>query len=213
MRWDDFRAKRQPRRCPRRRWRRRPRRAGRSRRPRHRHGRRAGAARLGARHRSEPADQRRRDHEPQHAAASTRAARRRAPPAGRPTRWAASSAACWARPRIAGRKSSARTTRQYEAPRLVLFEGQVKSACGFAQSAIGTVLLPERQAGLSRHVVLPPAADPLPRMHRPWLPVRTELCDRARDRSSRAEPARRAAARAAPAAGFRAARRNRTAIR
>ena len=88
---------------------RRHRRAGRSRRPRYWNRRRPGAAWLGARYRSEPADRRRREPDPQHPA-DTRDARRRGP-ASRRTTWAASSAVCWARRRIVGRKSFAKTTR------------------------------------------------------------------------------------------------------
>ena len=42
----------------------------------------------------------------------------------------------------------------YQLPTLVLFRGAVQSACGFAQSAVGPVLLSDRSEGLSRPVVL-----------------------------------------------------------
>ena len=64
----------------------------------------------------------------------------------------------------------------------------------------GAVLLPERPRGLSRHRVLQRSRDALPRLQRQGLPVRAGLCDRARGRPSRAEPARHPAQGAAGAA-------------
>ncbi len=66
----------------------------------------------------------------------------------------------------------------------------------------GTVLLPGRFPHLSRYVVLPAdrAAVQGLRRRQPGLPLRTGLCDRARSRSSRAEPARHSATVAADAA-------------
>ena len=43
----------------------------------------------------------------------------------------------------------------YRAPTLVLYDGQVRSACGTGQSAMGPVLLPRRREALYRPVVLP----------------------------------------------------------
>ena len=42
----------------------------------------------------------------------------------------------------------------YTAPTLVMFSGATQSACGFAQSAMGAVLLSDRPKGLSRHKLL-----------------------------------------------------------
>ena len=54
----------------------------------------------------------------------------------------------------------------------------------------GAVLLPDRPAHLSRHVVLPRDRDALSRLPRQGLQILAGLCDRARGRPSRAEPAR-----------------------
>ena len=64
----------------------------------------------------------------------------------------------------------------------------------------GTVLLSDRPRGLSRHLVLPRPGAALPRLQRQGLRIRAGLCDRARGRPSRAEPARHSAEGAAGAA-------------
>ena len=83
----------------------------------------------------------------------------------------------------------------YRAPRLVMFSGQTRSACGAAQSAMGPFYCPsDREVYLDTSFFQRPRAA-LPRLQRQGLPVRPGLCDRARGRPSRAEPARHPAAR------------------
>ena len=96
---------------------------------------------------------------------------------------------------------------QYRAPRLRLFAGGDTGRLRLRASGDGAVLLPDRQAHLSRHVVLPRDRGALPRLQRQGLQIRRGLCDRARGRPSRAEPARHPAegAGAQRAAGSKAA--------
>ena len=62
----------------------------------------------------------------------------------------------------------------YSEPTLVLFSGAVQSACGFAQAAMGPVLLPRRPEGLYRPQLLP---GPERKNERPRR-LRPGLCDR-----------------------------------
>ena len=63
----------------------------------------------------------------------------------------------------------------------------------FRAGGDGAVLLPDRPAHLSRHLVLQRHAGALSRLQRQGLRIRRGLCDRARGRPSRAESARHAA--------------------
>ena len=114
-----------------------------------RHRRHGGArpGRLGARHRSVAADQRRqRRHRRSGRLRAARSAHRsripRAAPARRATRPASSSLACSAAPRWCGRTSSPRKARPIARRKLVMFSGQTRSACGAAQSAMGPFYCP-----------------------------------------------------------------------
>ena len=84
----------------------------------------------------------------------------------------------------------------YRQPTLVLFSGQVGSACGFAHAAMGPFYCPADREGVHRPQLLSGAARPLRRARR----LRPGLRDRARGRPSRAEPARHRASRCRPAA-------------
>ena len=89
---------------------------------------------------------------------------------------------------------------QYRAPRLRLYRRRRAGRLRLRAGRDGAVLLPDRPAHLSRHLVLPRHAGALPRLQRQGLRIRRGLCDRARGRPSRAEPARHAAEGAAGAA-------------
>ncbi len=74
---------------------------------------------------------------------------------------------------------------RYREPTMVLFSGQVRSACGFNSAATRPVLLPGGRQGLPRPQLLRPARAPLRRAGR----LRPGLRHRPRGRPSRAEPA------------------------
>ena len=76
-------------------------------------------------------------------------------PARRPTRSGSSSPPCSAIPRIPGAKFSKRAARQYRPPRLRLFSGSRAGRLRLRAGRDGAVLLPDRPAHLSRHLVLP----------------------------------------------------------
>ncbi|MCK7518178.1 MAG: neutral zinc metallopeptidase [Ignavibacteriales bacterium] len=71
-------------------------------------------------------------------------------------------------------------------PKLVLFSGQVDSACGYAGVVLGPVLLPRGRQGLHRPLVLRGDAAPAQRAGR----LRPGLRHRPRGRPPRPEPAR-----------------------
>ena len=75
---------------------------------------------------------------------------------------------------------------RYVPPKLVLFGGATRSACGRAVAAVGPVLLLGRSRGVSRHRVLQRLDAPLRRARR----FRAGLRGRPRSRPSRAEPDR-----------------------
>ena len=79
----------------------------------------------------------------------------RAAPARRPTRRAISSPPCSATPKTPGPKFSSSSGQQYRAPRLRLFSGADAGRLRLCAGGDGAVLLPERPAHLSRHLVLP----------------------------------------------------------
>ena len=64
---------------------------------------------------------------------------------------------------------------KYEEPQLVLFAGQVQVGLRLRVVRVRPVLLPRRQEGLSRHLLLRPARPPVRRVGR----FRAGLCDRA----------------------------------
>ena len=86
--------------------------------------------------------------------------------------------------------------RTYHPPKLRLFSGvPSRRRCGLAQIGHGAVLLPARQAHLSRHLVLRRHAAQVRRLlEQQRLPVLGSLCDRPRGRPSRAGRARHPAA-------------------
>ena len=195
MRWEDL-PQRQyrgsPRRSRRRRWRRFGFPTGGARRARHRHHHGARPRRLGARHRSAHLDRRRRDG---HAAVG-RAQQRAEPapparPARRATRWASSSRASSASTEDSGSEI-------FERPASAT--GRRRSCCSAARRARTPAAWRSPRWGrsivrptsdLSRHLVLPRHRAPIPRLHAGRrMRVRAGLCDRARGRPSRAEPAR-----------------------
>ena len=93
--------------------------------------------------------------------------------------------------------------RSYRAPVLVIYSRRDRSPVRRrGAERDGAVLLPGRPEGLSRHLVLRRDRDALPRLRRrqQGVPVLAGLCDRARGRPSRAEPARHPAEGAAAAA-------------
>ncbi len=75
-----------------------------------------------------------------------------------------------------------------------LYRGADPGALRHCADRDGAVLLPERSEGLSRHLVLQRDRDAVSRLQRQRLPVLAGLCDRARGRPPRAEPARHPAA-------------------
>ena len=75
----------------------------------------------------------------------------------------------------------------YRPPTLVLYDGQVRSACGMGQAAMGPFYCPERREALHRSRLLPRPANALPRAGR----FRPSLRDRPRSRAPRAEAHRR----------------------
>ena len=86
---------------------------------------------------------------------------------------------------------------RYQPTRAVIFRDAIQSACGFAQSATGPVLLPGRSAGLPRSRLLQRAARPVRRARR----FRAGVRPRPRARSPRAVAARHRDAGAPAAAG------------
>ena len=76
--------------------------------------------------------------------------------------------------------------KNYVDAKLVLFRDGVESACGYAGSASGPVLLPRRPEGLHRPRLLPGAEGPLRRARR----LRPGLRHRPRDRAPRPAPPR-----------------------
>ena len=119
-----------------------------------------------------------------------------------PIRWASSCAAVLGSTEVQWKEIFAAAGKTYRLPTLVMFSGATRSACGFAQSAMGPFYCPNDQQGLSRHLVLSGfrAAFPRLRGRQQGLPVLPGLCDHPRDRPSRAEPARHPAAGAGAAA-------------
>ena len=182
--------------------------ADRHRRARHRRHGGARPDRLGARHRSVAADQRRQHRHRRsrrlRAAPACAAARHRAPHRRRrATRPESSSLASSAAPRCSGRISSPRTARPTARRKLVMFSGQTRSACGTAQSAMGPFYCPNDREVYLDTSFFRDLETALPRLHRQGLPVRAGLRDRARGRPPRAEPARHPAQGAAGAARLR----------
>ena len=116
--------------------------------------------------------------------------RTRAAPARRKIRPVTSSRACSAIPKIPGREIFKDSGQQYQRAEAAsvhrLGAGRLRP-CAVGD---GAVLLPERSAHLPRHLVLPRHAGALPRLQRQGVRIRRSLCDRARGRPSRAEPAR-----------------------
>ena len=165
------------------------------RRPRHRHRRRARPDRLGARHRSEHADRRRGNRRPAVAAAtSSLSAAEHAARTGAPKDQMGDFVAA-----VLGNTEDTWTV-DFPSSRA---GNTARRACGCSRRRAGRlrlraggdgpVLLPDRPAHLSRHLVLPRHAGALPRLQRQGLRIRRGLCDRARGRPSRAEPARHSA--------------------
>ena len=158
--------------------------------------------RLGARHRSEPADRRRREFSAagrSSAGAASRATHRRR----RRTRWAASSA------RVLGSTEVrleadifSKDGQNYRPPTLVLYRGATRAELRRqAQAAMGPFYCPADQKVYLDTSFFRSDRDALPRLRRRQqiLPVRRGLRDRARGRPSRAEPARHSAQGAAGA--------------
>ena len=161
------------------------RRGGGGRRTWHRRDHRPFRHRLFHRHLAAGADRRARDGRRRR----SRARRRRQPRRGRSQRPDAriSSPRSSARPRRSGRKCCRRRPASpYEPATLVLYERRDPVWMRRRAVGDGAVLLPDRQEGLSRHVVLPRHEDQVRRRRR----FRLCLCDRPRGRPSRAEPAR-----------------------
>ena len=96
--------------------------------------------------------------------------------------WSTSSTPSPRTRRTPGQRSSGP---RYQRTRVVLFRDAIDSACGFAQSATGSVLLPRRQQSLSGSGVLQRVVAALRRARR----LCAGVCHRARARPSRAEPA------------------------
>ena len=178
----------------------------------------SGRDRLGARHRSAarssaaPKCSRAQQQPQRQCAADSRVADRRAAGRERALRVA------HARLDRGGVEGSVREGRPstYRAPTLVLFRGQTDAQLRRrGAERDGAVLLSERPEDLSRHVVLPDDRDALPRLRRPIVPVRAGLCDRARGRPPRPEPARHPdpRQRAQQAAGRSSAEANRIQVR
>ena len=94
-----------------------------------------------------------------------------------------------------------------------LFAGAEQRRLRLRAGGDGSVLLPDRPAHLSRHFVFPRHAGPLPWLQRQGLRICRGLCDRARGRPSRAEPARHFAEGARRRSTPPAARQRRTASR
>ena len=159
---------------------------------RHRHRHRARPDRLGDRHRSEHSDRRRGAHQRRLAVSAGLSAEQ---PAHRRAE----------RPHRPVRRRRARQYRGHLGRDIFKRGPAIPSAAAAAlsrrragrlrlrASGDGAVLLPERPAHLSRHLVLQRHAGALPRLQRQGLRIRRSLCDRARGRPSRAEPARHSA--------------------
>ena len=172
--------------------RRRLRHSDRRRRARHRHRDRARPDRLGARHRSEHADRRRRDRQRRRLALPAAVpAGQRGAPARRPTRPASSSPPCSATPRTPGAKSSRASGQQYRAPRLRLYRRRAsRAAAASRRAAMGPFYCPN-----DREIYLDTSFfRDIETRFRGCSGKACEfaagLCDRARGRPSRAEPAR-----------------------
>jgi hypothetical protein len=75
----------------------------------------------------------------------------------------------------------------YDSPTVVIYEQGTQTGCGFGQSAMGAVLLPVRQQGLSGPRLLAGDGDPARRLGRR---VRARLCPGPRIWPSRPEPDR-----------------------
>ena len=97
----------------------------------------------------------------------------------------------------------AKSGRTYRKPTLVLFSGQVESACGFAQAAVGPFYCPPDQ---KVYIDLDFYRRPRPALRRPGR-LRAGLRARARGRAPRAEPARHRRTRARACSSVRRARR------
>ena len=100
----------------------------------------------------------------------------------------------------------AKDGRTYRPPVLVLYRGRTEARCGgAAQAAMGPFYCPNRPESLSGHVILRSDRDALSwlRCRQQIVPVFRGLRDCARDRASRAEPARHPFQGAARAAGCR----------
>ena len=196
-------------------WRRRRlRHSDRRRRPRHRHHHRARPDRLGARHRSERADRRRRDRQRRRhaipAARSQPAAARNGAPNDQMGQFVA---AVLGNTEDTWSEIFQKSGQQYRAPRLRLFSGVEQGGCGFAQAAMGPFYCPTDQRIYLDTSFFRDMQTRFRGCTGQGLRIRRGLCDRARGRPSRAEPARHSAEGAAGAAAPPAARRRRTASR
>ena len=139
--------------------------------------------------------------------------RARGAPARRTTRPASSSPPCLAIPRTPGRRFSRAAASNIARRGCGCYPAAEQGGCGFAQAAMGPFYCPTDQRIYLDTSFFRDMRDALSRLQRQGLRICRGLCDRARGRPSRAEPARHfaegAAARSAPPA----ARRRRTASR
>ena len=177
--------------------------AGRRRRTRHRHHRGARPGRLGARHRSAHADRRRRG--PDRCRASRRSPRngRGAPARRRTTVGRLRQPRCSAAPRSVWKDIFSKDGQTYRAPVLVLYRGATDARCGgAAQSAMGPFYCPADQKIYLDTSFFRSDRDraSAAATRQQGVPILAGLCDRARGRPSRAEPARHPAEGAAAAA-------------